>query len=297
MARTTLIAGDWDRRLRRLAWPLLGAAAVLVVLPMLMTLALAFTDYDALHAPRFSALDNIRRLWRDDIFHTTLWNSVMFAAIAVPLRLGASLGCALLFARRRRGTGIGRALVYLPTVVPDVSYALLWLWVFNPLYGPLNLLLGAMGLPGPSWLLSAWGARTAIVIMSLFQIGEGFVVALAVRHDIPQELYELAAIDGVRPSWTFRRVTLPLMAPALMLLAARDIVFTFQQTFVPSLVVTEGGPLYATTFLSLYTYDNAFQFLRFGYASAMTLVMYMVTALMVGAQFLVLRRWRARWEW
>lgn len=90
---------------------------------------------------------------------------------------------------------------------------------------------------------------------------------------------------------------LPLMAPALALLAARDIVFSFQQTFVPSLVVTEGGPLYATTFLSLYTYNNAFEFLRFGYASAMTLVMYVVTALMVAAQFMVLRRWRERWEW
>ncbi len=289
-------AQQWQRGLSRLLLPLGIGAAVLVVVPALMTLALSFTNYDALRAPRWSGLDNFRRLWRDDIFRTTLWNSIMFAAIAVPLRVGASLGTALLFTRKRRGTASGRALVYLPTVVPDVSYALLWLWVFNPLYGPLNLLLGALGLPGPAWLLSAWGARSAIVLMSLFQIGEGFVVALAVRHEIPQELYELSAIDGASPWWTFRRVTLPLMAPVLMLLAARDLIFSFQSSFVPALVVTEGGPIYATTFVSLYTYNNAFEFLRFGYASAMTLITYLVTAALVAAQLMVARRWRAGWD-
>jgi multiple sugar transport system permease protein len=105
--------------------------------------------------------------------------------------------------------------------------------------------------------------------------------------------HELATVDGAGPLWTFRRVTLPLMTPALALLAARDIVFSFQANFVPAYIVTEGGPLYATTFLPLHTYRNAFEFFRFGYASAMTLAMYAVTALMVGMQFVVVRRWRS----
>jgi multiple sugar transport system permease protein len=275
-----------------MAVPLFAAAAVLVVLPALMTLGLAFTDYDGLSSPRWSGLANFRRMIGDDLFWTALWNSLIFAAIAVPLRLGVALGTSLLYARRSRGVGAERAAVYLPSVVPDISYALLWLWVFNPLYGPLPLLAGMLGFPVTEWLLGPWSARFAIVIMSLFQVGEGFVVALAARNDIPNDLYELAAIDGARPLWMFRRVTLPLMAPVLTLLAARDIVYSFQANFVPALVLTDGGPFYATTFLPLYTYRNAFEFFRFGYAASMTLVMYLVTLVLVGVQLRVVRR---RW--
>lgn len=285
----------WSRRLRVMAMPLVAGSVVLVAVPALMTLALAFTDYDAVSAPRWNGFANFTRLVRDPLFATTLWNSLIFVVIAVPLRVGAAVATALLLARPRRGTATGRVLVYLPTVVPDVAYALLWLWIFNPLFGPLALAMRALGLPGPEVLLSAWGARSAVAIMSAFQIGEGFIVALAVRHDIPHELYELAEIDGARPSWTLRRVTLPLMMPALMLLAARDIVLSFQANFVPALVLTEGGPEYATTFLPLYTYQNAFEFLRFGYASAMTTVMFAVTGIMIGLQFLIVRRWRGAW--
>lgn len=294
MARV-VAAASWSRGLRMLAVPLVAAAVVLIAVPAVMTILLAFTDYDAVSAPRWTGLSNFTRLWRDPIFATSLWNSLIFVVIAVPLRMLAAVGTALLLAGRRRGTATGRALVYLPTVVPDIAFALLWLWIFNPLYGPLALLMRAAGLPGPELLLSAWGARFAIAFMTAFQIGEGFVVALAVRNDIPHELYELAEIDGARPSWTLRRVTLPLMMPALLLLAARDVVLSLQANFVPALVLTEGGPEYATTFLPLYTYQNAFEYLRFGYASAMTLTMFVVTAAMIGIQFLIVRRRREGW--
>lgn len=283
---------------RGLAWfaaPMLVAAALLVAVPAVLTLALAFTEYDGLSAPRWVGAANFGRLARDPLFRTALWNSLIFVALAVPLRLAGSAGLALLYAKRRRGVGAMRAAAYLPTVVPDISYALLWLWVFNPLYGPFALVLQAFGVDAPAMLLHPWGARVAIVVMSLFQIGEGFIVALAARHDIPQELYELSALEGGGPWWTFRKVTLPLLAPTLILLAARDIVFSFQANLVPALVLTNGGPRYATTFLPLYTYLNAFEFLRLGYASAMTLAMYVLTAGMVALQVLVVRRWRSAW--
>lgn len=279
-------------RARALAMPFVAATAVLVVGPALATLGLAFTDYDALSAPRWNGLANFRRLAADPLFRTALFNSVVFVAIAVPLRVAGSLGAALLYARRARGVGSARALTYLPTVVPDVSYALLWLWLFNPIYGPLGFALGAAGIDTPV-LLSAWGARLAVVALSLFQIGEGFLVALAARHEVPPELYELARLDGAGPVRTFRRITLPMLAPALVLLAARDVAFSFQASFVPALVLTDGGPLYATTYLPLYTYRTAFGFFRFGYASAMTVTMVLVTAAMVGVMALVVRRRRA----
>lgn len=280
-------------RERALAAPFWVAVGVLVALPAAMTLGLAFTDYDALGAPAFSGLANLREMASDPIFRTALWNSVIFVALAVPLRVGAALGLALLYPRRRRGAQAGRALAYLPTVVPDVAYALLWLWVFNPVYGPLSLGFQALGLPGPQMLLSAWGARAALAIVFASQVGEGFVVALAARRAVPRELYELAEVDGAKPWWIFRRVTWPQIAPVIALLAARDVAVSLQASFVPALVLTNGGPFYATTFLPLYTYRTAFSFLRVGYASAMTLAMFAITVAMVGVQLAAVRRWRA----
>ena len=195
----------------------------------------------------------------------------------MPLRLLGALGLALLLHRGFRGAGAHRTAVYLPTVVPDVAFALLWLFLVNPLYGPMNALLGAVGLPEPAWLTTATGAMAAVVLMSCFTIGEGFVVALATRQELPEELYELATLEGSRRWHTFRRVTLPLMAPTLALLAFRDVAFSLQATFVPALLVTGGGPDRATTFLPLLVYDNAFENCRYGYAAAMTLTMFAIT--------------------
>jgi multiple sugar transport system permease protein len=178
-------------------------------------------------------------------------------------------------------------------VVPDVAYALVWLWILNPLYGPLNLMLAALGLPVYSWLSQPGPAQAAVVIMGLFLIGEGFLVAMATRQEIPEELYELAAIEGSGPLHTFRRVTVPVMAPTLLLLLFRDTIFSFQASFVPALIVTDGGPPpYATTYLPLFIYRNAFEYLRYGYAAAATLVMFLLTGLIVLVQYRIVRRWR-----
>jgi multiple sugar transport system permease protein len=129
--------------------------------------------------------------------------------------------------------------------------------------------------------------------MSLFLIGEGFLVALATRQSLPRELYELAELESAKPWYVFGRVTLPLMAPTLLLLLFRDTIFSFQATFVPALIVTEGGPPpYATTYLPLFAYQNAFEYLRYGYAAAATLVMFGVTAAIVYVQYRIVRRWR-----
>jgi multiple sugar transport system permease protein len=129
--------------------------------------------------------------------------------------------------------------------------------------------------------------------MSLFTIGEGFLVAMATRQEIPGQLYELSAIEGAGSWHVFRKVTLPLMAPTLVLLLLRDTIFSLQVTFVPTLVMTEGGPApYATTYLPLFIYRNAFEFLRYGYAAAATVIMFLVTFVIVEIQSRVIRRWR-----
>jgi multiple sugar transport system permease protein len=285
-----------DRETRHLALmlaPYVLGLTVLVALPAVVTFALSLYEYDLIRSPRFLGLDNFRELVDDDVFRTSLRNSLMFMAFAVPMRLAGALALALLLHRRFRGVAAYRTAAYLPSVVPDVAYALLWLWIFNPLYGPLNLVLQELEGPRPRWLTDPQHAQWAIIVMSLFLIGEGFLVALATRQSLPRELYELAELESAKPWYVFGRVTLPLMAPTLLLLLFRDTIFSFQATFVPALIVTEGGPPpYATTYLPLFVYQNAFEYLRYGYAAAATLVMFAVTAAIVYVQYRIVRRWR-----
>ena len=266
---------------------------LLVALPTVFTFAMSFYEYDLIRPGDFIGLANFTELARDDVFWISLVNSMTFIAAAVPLRLLGALGLALLLHKRFRGVGAYRTAAYLPTVVPDVAYALLWLWILNPIYGPLNLALDAIGLPTFPWLATPVSTRAGIVLMSAFQLGEGFLVALATRQAVPAELYELASIEGAGAWTVFRRVTLPLMAPTLLLLVLRDTVFTFQASFVPALIVTGGGPApYATTYLPLFIYRNAFEFLRYGYAAAATVIMFLITFVIVEVQSRVARRWR-----
>jgi multiple sugar transport system permease protein len=273
--------------------PYLFGISVLVALPAIVTFALALYEYDLIRSPRFVGLGNFDELLDDEVFRISVRNSLMFILFAVPLRLAGALAFALLLHRRFRGVGVYRTAGYLPSVVPDVAYALLWLWIFNPLYGPLNLALQALGGPTPRWLTDPRAAQWAVIVMSLFTIGEGFLVALATRQSLPHELYELADLEAAKPWYVFGRVTLPLMAPTLLLLLFRDTIFSFQANFVPALIVTEGGPPpYATTYLPLFVYQNAFEYLRYGYAAAATLSMFLITAAIVYVQYRIVRRWR-----
>ncbi len=291
----------------RSAWfllaPYLAGLALLVAVPAVVALALAVTEFDLLRPPRFIGFANFAELAGDPIFHTALGNSALFALVATPLRLLLALGLALLLHRRGPATGAARTATLLPTAIPEVAYGLLWLWLLNPIYGPVNLLLTLGGAPGltvlgrtpPQWLTDPADARAAIILLSVFTMGEAFLVLLAARRMLPASAYELAALDDATGWDVFRRVTLPLLAPVLVLLFLRDTILGLQLSFVPALVVTDGGPPpYATTYLSLFVYRNAFEYLRYGYAAAATTVMLLLTALVIGAQWWVLRRYRGR---
>jgi multiple sugar transport system permease protein len=289
------------RQLGFMLAPYAVGLVALVLLPAAGTLMLAFAEYDLVRPPQWTGAGNFTELAGDGIFRTALLNSLVFAAVAVPLRLLVALGLALLLHRRARGVGTARTAAAMPTAVPEVAYGLLWLWLFNPLYGPINQLLRvggengltALGRTPPQWLTDPTDARAAIIIMSLFTVGESFLVLLAARLVLPPEVYELAAVEDATPWDVFRRITLPLIAPVLGLLLVRDTILSFQVSFVPALVVTDGGPPpYATTYLSLFVYRNAFEYLRYGYASAATMVMLVLTVAAVILQWRLLRRWR-----
>lgn len=273
--------------------PYLFGLVVLVAVPTIWTVVLAFNEYDLVRPAEWVGLENFRELFHDPIFARSIRNSLLYVAYSVPLRVIGAVALALLLHHRFRGAGTARTAVCLPSLIPDLAYSLVWLWILNPLYGPLNILLDALGGPTPRWLTQPGAAQAAVVIMGVFQIGEGFLVALATRQQIPLALYEVAMLEGAGPMTAFRRITLPLMAPTLLLLLFRDTIVSLQSSFVPALIVTEGGPPpYATTFLPVFIYRNGFEYLRFGYASAATLLMVAVTAVIVFIQYRIVTRWR-----
>jgi multiple sugar transport system permease protein len=268
--------------------PYLLGTLVLVVLPALATVGIAFTEYHAVGSPKWVGLDNFRRLAATPVVKLGLYNTLLFAGAAVPLRLLGALAMAFLLGSRRRGSGLYRAAAYLPTIIPEAAYAMVWLWILNPVHGPLNLILAALGLPAPAWLTEPGTARVAMILMALVQIGEGFVVVLAARQNVAPALYEAAEVDGANRWQGFRWITLPLIAPWLLLLLSRDVVVAVQNTFTPSFILTYGGPYYSTTFLPLLVYEISFDFADWGLASAVLVVTYVWLLLLIwGARNLI----------
>ena len=271
--------------------PYLLGALILIILPAGLAFFIALTRYNATTPPVFIGWQNFHLLQRDDLFWTALANSLRFISMAVPLRLLGALGLALWYSRPRRAVGFYRAAVYLPTVIPDTAFALTWLWILNPYYGPLNVSLRSLGLPAPSWLVEPTWAPLAIVFVTLFQIGEGFFILLAALRHIPKAVYDAARVDGASRWQIFDSITLPLLSPWLVLLCVRDIALSFQNTFTPAYIMTRGGPYYSTFYMPLFIYETAFDGLRFGQAAALTLIVFVVTIVLVLALYFILEDW------
>jgi multiple sugar transport system permease protein len=265
--------------------PYVSGLVVLVLAPLLITFALSFTQYDLFSPPRWYWIDNFRNFFVDRLFQRALYNSLWFAVIAVPVRVTAALLLALLLNRPGRAHSAVRAAIYLPAIVPDVAYALAWLLVLNPGFGPLNLGLQALGLPGWPWLQTPFTARASLIVMWTFQLGEGFILLLAARQTLSADLFESAALDGASRWQAFRRLTLPLLAPALLLLCVRDTVLSFQGAFTASTVATGTGPYYTTYFLPHYAFDESFGLFKYGYGSAVTMAMYGLTAVLISLYY------------
>lgn len=281
----------YRRQLRWLLLPYLIGVFVLTGVPALLMLGLSFFTYDALSPPIWSGILNFQDVAGEPLVGIALQNTLYFIFLAVPLRLLVALGLALLLNARRRGTGLFRIAVYLPTTIPDVAYALIWLWIVNPFYGPLNLVLRSIGLPAPNWLTDFNTAKLPFVMMSLLQIGESFVILLAGLHNQPREVHEAAAVDGASRWQRLRHMTLPLLQPWLIIVIVRDVILGFQYTFTPSLIMTGGDPYYATLFTPLLIYEEAFDRFRFGQGAVIMLITFALTAYLLYTLFQLSKGW------
>ncbi|MDX1664192.1 MAG: sugar ABC transporter permease [Candidatus Promineifilaceae bacterium] len=284
-------SGPIYRRFRLLLLPYAAGIVLLVVFPAAVSFALAFFHYDGLSPPRWAGMLNFILAYTDELFALSVQNSLALIILPVPMRVLGAFLVARLMLRGGRLLPWLRASIFLPTVLPGAAYALAWLWIFNPRFGPLNVALAAVGLDAPAWLVDPLWAKPALVLMSLWQIGEGFLVSLAALQDLPAELEDAARIDGAGPRALFFTVTLPLLAPILILLLFRDAILTFQESFTRILLTTEGGPYYATYTLPLFIHEQAFDLLSFGVASAALWVLYALTGLIVLSLYVIARQW------
>lgn len=281
----------YNTRLRLLLLPYALGILILVVLPAAISFGLAFFQYDALSPPRFVEELNFILAYTDELFSLSIQNSLALIILPVPMRIFGAFLLARLLQRGGRFLSWFRAAVYMPSIIPTAAFALAWLWILNPLYGPLNLLLQTFGLNPPTWFADPQWAKPALALMSLWQIGEGFLVSLAALQDLPEEIDDAARIDGAGSWQILWRITLPLVAPILLLLLFRDAILTFQTSFETILLATQGGPYYATYTLPLFIYEQGFDLLSFGTASAVLWVLYGLSGLIVIMLYLIARQW------
>lgn len=266
--------------------------AVFTGYPVIASLYYSFCDYSILTSPVWSGLENYQQLVRDELFWKSLGNTLFYAGLSVPLGTIVSLSLALLLNADVRGKAVFRTLFYLPSIVPIVASAMLWLWLLNGQFGLINVMLkpvlGLIGVEPPLWLADPAWAKPALVLMSLWGTGNAMIIYLAGLQNVPRELYEAAAIDGATGWRRFWHVTLPMISPVVYFNVVMSLISSLQvftQAFIMSAGAgggaaggTDGNPARSTLFYTLHLFATAFYDLRMGYASAMAYVLFVIIA-------------------
>lgn len=273
--------------------PWLIGLGVFTLYPFSAAIYYSFTDYSVLQRPVWVGFENFSEMAGDTLFWKSLWNTLLFAALAIPSGLVVSLALALLMNASRRGQALYSVIFYLPHLVPAVASAILWMWIFNGEFGLLNSalrpVLDLFGLgPPPSWLSSTTWALPALVIMGLWSVGQTAFIYLAKLQDVPQELYEAADIDGATTWQKIRHITLPTISPIIFFNVIMGIIGAFQ-IFSEPYLMTQGGPANSTTFLPQFIFQNAFVYLRMGYASAVAWVLFLIVLALTALAFRLAR--------
>ncbi len=258
--------------------------------PLLAALGLAFVDWPLPQPPRWVGLQNLQTLAHDPLLLRTLLNTLTYALGSIPTGLLLALLLALLLQRPRPGVSIFRLLFFLPVITAGVALTLLWAWMFNPRYGPINQGLALLGIAGPAWLQDERWAMPALILMSLWGVGVNMVVYLAALQGVPADLHEAAALDGAGRRARLWHITLPLISPITFYLLVVNLIGAFQ-LFTPTYILTRGGPNNATLTLPLYIYLNAFAWGKLGYASALALVLLVIVLLVTALQFRLAGQW------
>ncbi|WP_431918594.1 carbohydrate ABC transporter permease [Nonomuraea jabiensis] len=265
------------------AWPVINSAY------------LSLTDYDVINDPSFVGFDNYKQLFEDPKVGLALWNTAVFTVMSVPAHLVVSLALALLLNSATKATGFFRTAFFLPKMTPPVAIGILLLMLFNGQNGLINGFLGLFGIDGPAWTTDPDWVKPGLVLMSLWTVGSSIVIILAALRGVPQELYDSALVDGA--GWWRRtlRITVPMISPTLFFLFIVNSINALQSfTEAYTAFFGAGNTTYsndAALFYAIYLFQQAFEFLHMGYASALAWLLFIVIMAITGIQILVTRRY------
>jgi multiple sugar transport system permease protein len=294
-----------QRRRRRSAWrearpallflsPWIVGFLVFTAWPMIYSAYLSLTDYDVINTAEFIGLENYAELASDDKLLLALGNTVVFVLLQVPLYVIVSLVLALLLDRAGRASGFFRTVFFLPKMTPPVAVGVLFLLLFNGQNGLVNTVLGWFGIDGPAWTTDPAWVKPGLVFMSLWTVGASVIILLAALRNVPEQLYESAKLDGAGFWRTARNVTVPMISPALFFVIIVNTIAGFQ-TFDEAYTAFfgAGNTTYsndAALFYVIYLFQQAFEFLNMGYASAMAWLLFVIIMAVTAVQLIVSRR-------
>lgn len=271
--------------------PWLLGFLIFTAYPFLASIYFSFTRYDIVSRPHWVGVANYRTLLHDDpLFWKSLLVTFHFALYSVPIGIVAGVALALLLNMNVRGISIYRTVFFLPSIIPTVANAMVFLWLLNPEIGLINGILKGFGVEGPDWLGSTTWALRSLILMSVWGVGGSMVIYLAGLKDIPAYLYEAAKIDGAGPLHRLRHITLPMLTPVIFFNLVMGVIGAFQY-FTEAYVMTQGGPEDSTLFYALYLFRRAWQYLDMGYASAMAWVLFLIVMAMTAFLFKTQRKW------
>ena len=272
MAR--LIAGKKGKLKDDTAWawgmllPNVIGFLMFMLIPMVATFILSFTNYDMLTAPKFVGIQNYINMVKDPIVRQVTFNTIVYTVLTVPIGMCISLFLAVMLDQKIGFRKFYRAAFFLPSITSMVVVAIVWQWIYNPDYGLLNYFLSLFGIEGPKWLLDAKTALVSLAIVGIWKsAGYNMIIFLSGLQGISTTYYEAAELDGASKWAQFRYITLPMLKPTTFFIFVMAVISSFQ-VFDQVMLMTKGGPGRASSVLVHYLYQNAFQYFKLGYACA-----------------------------
>jgi multiple sugar transport system permease protein len=270
--------------------PSLVGVVLFLVIPVILVIILSLAQWNLLTPIKWVGFSNYANIFRFDGFGHSLIVTAYYVLLNIPVQTVVALGLALLLNNKLRGSAFVRVVAVLPFLATPVAMSVVWTWFFDPTNGIVNQLLSHIGITGPAWLSDSATAMPIVAFASIWQYaGYNMLFFLAGLQGIPPSLYEAASIDGAGKIAQFRRVTLPLLRPALLFVLVTGVIGSFQ-VFDTAFVLTGGGPGNATTVANLNIYNTAFQGFRIGEASAMSVILFLVILVITVAQFTYFNR-------
>ncbi|GAB6928254.1 sugar ABC transporter permease [Paenibacillus sp. JCM 10914] len=261
--------------------------------PMIASLVLSLTDYNVFKDhTSFVGFDNYAKLFsgEDDLFYKSLGVTFYFVILRVPAVIIISFAIALLLNMNVKGRAMFRTIIYLPSIVPAVASAMIWMWLMNPDLGLLNSLLGWLNLPTSNWLYAEGSVIPSVVLTTLWGIGSTVIIFLAGLSGIPQSYYEAIEVDGGGWYSKLRQITIPMVTPTLFFNTIMTIIGSFQ-VFNEAYILTQGGPNNRSLFYVFYLWRTGFRDTEMGYASALAWILFIIIMVFTYIVFKTSKSW------